>query len=78
MGKKQKSTDHSLPSTGPILTNDDFVAFIKKHATYEYIEDAKLLPDTWKDLTGNARVLVVKRFAFDMSGLAEPLRLDLP
>lgn len=60
------------------MTNDDFVDFVKKHATYEYIEDAKLLPDTWKDLTSNARVLVVKRFAFDMSGLAEPIRLDLP
>lgn len=78
MGKKQKSTDHSLPSTGPILTNNDFVDFVKKHATYEYIEDAKLLPDPWNDLTSNAKVLVVKRFAFDISGLAEPLRLDLP
>lgn len=61
-----------------IENNDDFVEFIKKNATYKYIEDAKLLPDDGKDRTRYTKVLVVNRVEFDMGGLTVPLELSLP
>lgn len=78
MSKDKIAYPISYTKADHITTNEEFVEFIKKNATYKYIEDAKLLPDDGTDRTRYTKVLVVNRVEFDMSGVTLPLTLDIP